>query len=160
MVKILLRNIKPADKKYFARWWRDKDLLKLTSGILRCISDKEIDNYFKNILGSKNDYHSIITFNRKIIGHISLVKKHDNWYETQIVLGEKRYWGRGYGSKAIKLLINKAKRLGVSKIYLEVRQNNIRAIHAYEKCGFQKVKIIRYPKNKYLPKTLRMELVT
>ncbi|MBU0648917.1 GNAT family N-acetyltransferase [Patescibacteria group bacterium] len=48
--------------------------------------------------------------------------------------------------------------LGISKIYLEVRQTNIRAIRAYERCGFQKVRMVLYPKNKYLPKTLRMEL--
>jgi len=38
-----------------------------------------------------------------------------------------------------------------------VRPTNIRAIRAYERCGFHKVKIVLYPKNKYLPKTLRME---
>jgi len=158
MMRITLKKIKPADKKYFAIWWRDRELLKLTSGVLRRISDKEVDRYFQNILSSKYDHHFIITSNKRAIGHISLAKRRNNWYETQIVIGEKKYWGKGYGSKAIKLLINKAKRFGVSKIYLEVRPTNNRAIHAYENCGFKKIKIISYPKNKYLPKTLRMEL--
>lgn len=158
MNKIYLRKIKASDKKYFAKWWRDKELLKLTSGILKVISDKKVDKYFKNVLGSKKDYHFILTLNKKVIGHISLAKRKNNWYETQIVIGEKKYWGRGYGSEAIKLLIQKAKRLRISKIYLEVKPTNTRAIHAYERCGFKKVKTILYPKNKYLPKTLRMEL--
>lgn len=158
MSKIYLRKIKYNDKKYFAKWWRDKELLKLTSGILKSISDKEVDKYFHDILHSKRGCHFIIILNGKIIGHISLVKRKNNWYETQIVIGEKKYWGKGYGPEAIKLLIQKAKRLKISKIYLEVRPTNIRAIRAYENCGFHKVKTVLYPKNKYLPKTLRMEL--
>jgi len=156
MAKISLRKIKSTDKKYFARWWRDKELLKLTSGILERISDKEVDKHFQNILKTKRDYHFMIVLNRKIIGHISLAKRNKGWYETQIIIGDKKYWGKGYGSEAIELLINKAKRLGIARIYLEVRPTNARAIYAYKKCGFQKEKIVRYPKNKYLPKTLRM----
>lgn len=158
MSKITLKKIKLTDKNYFAKWWRDKELLKLTSGILKHISDQEIDKYFQAILDSKDNYDFIISINKKIIGHICLAKRKNNWYETQIIIGEKRYWGKGYGSQAIKILLQKAKRFKISKIYLEVRPTNIRAIRAYENCGFQKTKYVLYPKNKYLPKTLRMEL--
>lgn len=158
MDKIHLRKIKSGDKRYFAKWWRDKELLKLTSGILKLISDEEVKKYFLNMLKSKTDYDFMIILNKKVIGHISLVKRENHWHETQIVIGEKKYWGKGYGSRAIKLLIKRAKRLGFSKIYLEVRPTNIRAINAYEFCGFRKVRTVRYPENKYLPETLRMEL--
>ena len=159
MNKIFLRKIKYSDKKYFTRWWRNKELLKLTSGILRRISDKEVNKYFGNILKSKKDQHFLITLNEIVIGHIFLTKKRNGWYETQIVIGEKKYWGKGYGTKAIKLLIKRAKKLNISKIYLEVRPTNIRAIKSYEKCGFKKVGIKKYPQNKYLPETLKMILV-
>jgi RimJ/RimL family protein N-acetyltransferase len=158
MPRITLRKIKFSDKKYFAKWWRDKALLRLTSGILKRISDKEVNKYFQDIFKSKNDYHFVIVLNKKVIGHISLAKRKNNWYETQIVIGEKRYWGKGYGSQAIKILLQKAKRLKIQKIYLEVRPDNTRAIRAYESCGFQKIKTILYPTNKSLPETLRMEL--
>lgn len=158
MPNLSLRKIRLNDKKYFVKWWRDKELLKLTSGILKRISDQEVDKYFQNILESKKDCHFIIILDKKVIGHISLNKRKNKWYETQIIIGGKKYWGKGYGSKAIKLLIKRAKGLGISKIYLEVRPNNARAIRAYENCGFHKTKTVLYPKNKYLPKTLRMEL--
>lgn len=159
MIKIFLRKIKPADRKYFAKWWKDKELLKLTSGVLKRISDQEVDKYFGAIFKNKKDYHFIITINKKAIGHITLAKRRNNWHETQVIIGEKKYQGRGYGPRAIKLLIKKAISLGISKIYLEVRPNNPRAIRAYEKCGFKKAKIIKYSQNKYLPETLRMELL-
>ena len=155
---IKLRKIKISDKKYFAKWWRDKDLLKLTSGILKRITDKEVSEYFLKILASKSDFHYIILAGRKVIGHIALEKRKSGWYETQIVIGEKNYQSKGYGTKAIKLLINKAKKTNIEKIYLEVRSNNVRAIKAYEKCGFRKAGIKKYPKNKYLPQTLKMAL--
>ena len=158
MSKVYLRNLKYSDKKYFGKWWIDKSLLKLTSGVLKQISDKEIDKYFQAILESKNDYHFMIVVDGKTIGHISLAKRRNSWHETQIVIGEKKYWGKGYGFKAIKLLMQKAKRLGFFRIYLEVRPNNLRAIKAYEKCGFIKTGIKKYPENEYLPEVSRMEL--
>ena len=110
------------------------------------------------LLNSKNEIHFVIMASSNIIGHISLSKRKDQWLETQIVIGEKDYWNQGYSSRAIKNLISKIDRL--TKIYLEVRPDNLRAIKAYEKSGFKKVKLIKYPNNKYLPETLRMELVT
>jgi RimJ/RimL family protein N-acetyltransferase len=153
----MLRKLKAADKKYFTRWWRDKELLKLTSGFLRPITDIEVDRYFSNMLKTKTDYHYMITTRARVIGHISLVKRKNGWFETQIVIGEKKYWGRGYGTRGILSLIRKAKRLHISKIYLEVRPNNMRAINAYKSAGFVAIGIKRYPKNKQLPQVLRMK---
>ena len=157
MNRISLRKIKSSDKKYFARWWRDKELLKLTSGILRRISDKEVEKYFLAMMSSSTNHHFVILLDRKVIGHTVLVKRKNDWYETQIVIGERQYWGKGYGTKAIKSILKKAKNLEISKIYLEVRPTNTRAIMAYENSGFIKTRIKKYPKNKYLPMTLRME---
>ncbi|MDP2947481.1 MAG: GNAT family N-acetyltransferase [Nanoarchaeota archaeon] len=155
---ILLRKVKSSDKKYFAKWWNDPDLRKLTSGRPGPILEKRLDKYF-SMMNDKDSRDFIISLNRKPIGHIALEKRKDNWYETQIIIGEKKYWGKGYGTEAIKQLIKKAKSKGISKIYLEVRPNNLRAIRAYEKCGFVGAGIKKYPKNKYLPTTLRMELI-
>lgn len=155
---VSLRKIKLSDKKYFTKWWNDSDLRKLTSGETGLISDKKVDKHFLAMIDNKNDYHFMIIFNQKAIGHVNLSKRKNSWHETQIIIGEKEYWGKGYGTEAIKELIKRAKSKGISKIYLEVRPDNLRAIRAYEKCGFQKIRIIKYPKNKYLPETLRMEL--
>ena len=157
MRKLFLRKIQIGDKKYFAKWWRDKKLRKLTSGILKPILDKEVEKYFLNMFKSEKDYHFIIGLNKQVIGHISLVKRNMGWYETQIIIGEEKYWNKGYGTKAIQMTIKKAKQLGIPKIFLRVRPNNLRAIKTYEKCGFIKVGIKKYPENKYLPEILRMK---
>lgn len=158
MNKITLRKIKLSDAKYFKKWWRNKELLKLTSGILKPISDLEVEKYFFSMLDNKNDYHFIILADKMAIGHIALAKRKNDWYETQIIIGERKYWDKGYGTKSIQAVIKKAKRFSIEKIFLEVRPNNIRAIKSYEKCGFKKAQIKKYPKNKYLSKTLVMKL--
>jgi RimJ/RimL family protein N-acetyltransferase len=157
MELLSLRKIRIKDKKYFAKWWRDRELLKLTSGILKPISDAEVNRYFLAMLKNKNDHHFMITMGEKVIGHVSLAKRRNGWYEIQIVIA-KKYWNKGCGTKAIKFLIKKANRLGISKIYLEVRPTNFRAIRAYKKCGFKKAGIKKYPGDKYLPETLKMRL--
>lgn len=156
MTKITLEPVNKSDIKYLSVWWRDSELAKLTSGILAPISDDKLNEYFLDILKNNNNYHFMIIIDNVTIGHVSLSKRQDGWYETQIVIGNQEYLGHGYGPKAIELLIDKAKSLHINKIFLEVRPTNIRAIKAYEKCGFIKDKIIQYPENKYLPETLRM----
>lgn len=158
MSKISLRKVKVLDKKYFAKWWRDKELLKVTSGVLKRITDKEVDKYFSRILKNRKAYHNVILLDREVIGHIALVQRRNGWYETQIVVGEKKQQGKGYGTNAIKLLLQKSKKTGIKKIYLEVRPGNTKAIRAYEKCGFQKIGIKKYLKNKYLSQVVKMVL--
>jgi len=153
---ISLKKLKISDMAYFFYWWRDKDLLKLTSGELKRISDQEVKKSFEKMINNKRDSHYLIALNNKAIGHIALIFKRSGWFETQIMIGDKKYWNKGYGTRAIKQIIGKAKKNGVNKIYLEVRPNNLRAIRTYEKCGFQRAKIKKYPKNKYLPETLKM----
>jgi len=159
MPLISLRKIEKSDRGYFKKWWNDGDLRKLTSGRPGLISDKKVDKYF-SMLWDKNDYHFMITLNKKALGHIGLIKKKNNWYETIIIIGEKEYWNKGYGTEAIEQLVKKAKSKGIIKIYLEVRPSNLRAIRAYGKCGFRRVRLIKHPKNKYLPLTLKMVLTS
>lgn len=156
MFKISLRKLKIIDKKYFAKWWRDKSLSKILSGNLDYVTDLEVDKYFFAFLKNKNDHHFMIIADKKVIGHIFLSKIRKDLFSVQIVIGEKEYWNKGIGTKAIKMVIEKAKKLGIKKVSLEVRPDNFRAIRVYEKCGFIKKGIKKYPKNKLLPEVLKM----
>jgi diamine N-acetyltransferase len=135
---IELRKIKKEDLKYFLKWWKDKDLINLTSGVYED-SDKILMKYFANFLKTKKDNHYIILCNDKVIGNISLTHKDNKTVEMHIIIGEKKYQDKGYGTlainQAVKTTFNK---LGYRKIIIEVRPDNFRAIRAYEKCGFVK----------------------
>ena len=157
-MNIELRELEKSDFEYFSRWWRDKELIALTSGVDYLISDDEVREYLDDMINASDGWHFMIEADKKTIGHISLTKGDDNWYQTQIVIGNKDYFSKGYGSMAIKKLLEFAKDEGFEKIFLEVRPDNDRAINAYKKCGFVEKEIVSYPDNKFLPEALRMEL--
>ena len=57
--------------------------------------------------------------------------------ELGITIGDKAYWGRGYGRDAIRCLLDYAFRLrNIRRVHLSVNGNNQRAIQAYKSCGF------------------------
>lgn len=54
-----------------------------------------------------------------------------------IMIGEKDYREKGYGTEAVKLLLKVGFEIhNLNRIALEVFSNNPRAIHVYEKVGF------------------------
>lgn len=60
----------------------------------------------------------------------------DAW--VGIGLGERDYWGQGYGTDAMRVLIRYAfEELNLKRISLTVFEYNQRAINSYRKLGFQ-----------------------
>lgn len=54
-----------------------------------------------------------------------------------IFIGDKAYWGKGYGTDAMKVLIRFIfEQMNIRKIKLNVYAFNERAVKSYEKCGF------------------------
>jgi RimJ/RimL family protein N-acetyltransferase len=54
-----------------------------------------------------------------------------------ITIGDKEYWGKGYGRDAVTVLLDYAFRLrNLHRVYLTVNGNNERARRAYLACGF------------------------
>lgn len=158
MPTLTLRKIKKADSPLFLKWWADKDVIALTSG---CFDEPEenLRRYFDNMLGDKKDHNYILSVDAKPIGHMALIHKNAGTAELTIAIGEKRYWGKGWGSLAVKQILRAALgRLGYNKVFLEVRPDNARAIRSYEKCGFVKKGLKKHPDNPRQPVTLRMEV--
>jgi RimJ/RimL family protein N-acetyltransferase len=57
--------------------------------------------------------------------------------EMGIGIGDRAYWGHGYGRDAIRVVLEYAFRLrNVHKVWLTVNSDNERAIRSYERCGF------------------------
>jgi RimJ/RimL family protein N-acetyltransferase len=154
---ISLRSVENIDKVYFAKWWRDPELVRVTSGDFTLLSDEDIDHYFEGIKTDPPTLHYMINADNQTIGHISLSKRTGDWWETQIVIGEKEMQGKGFGTEAIAALINEANHQDIKNIYLEVRPDNIRAINAYKKVGFKQVGEEIATNNENQPRLIRME---
>ncbi|TFD99488.1 GNAT family N-acetyltransferase [Jeotgalibacillus salarius] len=59
-------------------------------------------------------------------------------YGIDQFIGEVQLWGKGIGTALIRLMLSFLENRGASAIVLEVKNDNIRAIKSYEKCGFEK----------------------
>lgn len=57
--------------------------------------------------------------------------------ELGIAIGDKAYWGKGYGRNALSLLLHYAFHYhNMHKVWLQVHGANERALRAYRACGF------------------------
>ena len=55
-----------------------------------------------------------------------------------ITIGDKNYWGKGYGTDALQVLADYLfNRLNLRRIQLDTWSGNERAIKSYKKCGFR-----------------------
>jgi len=55
-----------------------------------------------------------------------------------IHIGERDFWGKGYGTDALRVLLHYAfDELNLRRVSLSVLEGNERAMRSYEKCGFR-----------------------
>jgi RimJ/RimL family protein N-acetyltransferase len=89
--------------------------------------------------GGRDGARFAIEADGKMIGHCGLFNVNSTALtcELGIGIGDKDYWGRGYGRESIRLLLDYAFRLrNFHKVWLRVQANNERAVRAYRACGF------------------------
>lgn len=80
-----------------------------------------------------------IYFNKEYIGNCGFfsIQEDLRCAELRIVIGEKKYWGKGLGEIIISKMLFVAKTKNLNSVWLCVSQNNKRALKLYEKCGFE-----------------------
>lgn len=87
------------------------------------------------------ELYAIEDENGNLIGDLEL--DHICWRrreaELRVRIGEKEYWNKGYGTLALRQIIEYVfHQLDLNQLYLRVYAFNHRAIHCYEKLGFKK----------------------
>jgi RimJ/RimL family protein N-acetyltransferase len=146
--KIVLRAIEPSDVKQLWGWTRDDDTMRLRDYPAPPVSYAETIREYQENLGrdSGSLRLAVTTYEGRLIGEIAL-KNIDHRIgdaELTIAIGDKSYWGRGYGTDASRTLIRYAfEQLNLRRLTLYVHDFNARAIRVYEKCGFEREGILR-----------------
>lgn len=78
-----------------------------------------------------------IKANGEYIGSVWLEKAENEPYAVLgIFIADESNRNQGFGSTAIRLMLDKAVLINVDEIYLNVREKNIRAINCYRNIGF------------------------
>lgn len=140
--KVFLRGLTEEDvNATYMAWLNDKEVTQgLYTGLFP-VSLDDIRGYVNaNTAGNGAVLFAIcLVENGMHIGNIRLggIDWVSRIAEVGLFIGNKDYWGGGYGSEAVNLVLNYAHQdLNLQKVWLTVFSNNERAIGAYEKQGF------------------------
>lgn len=119
--------------------WRNDETIAVfdQSEFLRPRSYEEIEDWAQILV---NGHTYIASVDGVYIGTIALMKvdERNRHAELAIVIGEKDYWSKGYGSQMMHTLLEYGfEGLNLDRLYLHVFSFNERAIKFYEKFNFK-----------------------
>ncbi len=138
--KVRLRAIERSDIPTFVRWLNDPEVTQYLLMFMPMSLAQE-ERWFEDHLDNQRSHiFGIETSEGKLIGNVGL--EDINWKDRKavlgIVIGEKEYWGQGYGTDAIKTLLGFVfSQMNLRRVSLNVFPYNKRALRCYEKCGFK-----------------------
>lgn len=131
------------DLPLIGNWFSDTEILSYIWEIaVYPQSEQETQEWYEKIKDSKDAYHFLIRLNEvnRAIGFINLKNLNfkSRWAKLGIMIGEKDCWDKGYGTEATRLMVRYGFwELNLNRIELSVAAFNERAIHSYQKLGFQ-----------------------
>jgi len=133
----------------FVKWMNDPEVTRFLNWYLPLNLDEE-EKWFSTLAGNQKELHfTIVLKDQKVlesrggtsfpIGNCSIRVDWKNRVENVgIVIGEKEFWGEGYGTEAVQLLVDYGfNTLGMHRMELETFFFNERAIKSYNKVGFK-----------------------
>lgn len=134
-----LRPIGRSDLPTLQAWDEDPEIVALMG---RRFADRSADEWYRSVsAGYTCRALAIETMEGKLVGELELAQL--NWRmgttELRICLGEKEYWGRGFGGDAFRTALRLAfEGYRMRQVYLRVFMTNVRALHLYERTGFRR----------------------
>lgn len=147
----LVRLVAPSreDAAILARWSEDASYLRaLDTDYARPLSEQEFAKRLDPDQRDPNwiEFHLRTTGDDKLIGFVALhtIEWNTATAMLSVGIGEPEYRDQGYGSEALRLVLQYAfAELNLYRVGLDVIATNGRAVHVYEKLGFQREGIMR-----------------
>ena len=151
--RIYLSPRNSEDAEVFSKWMNDFEVTDYTGRTATIMTLDAERKYLENKnLDLRTISFAIVDLNNdKMIGTLSLeeVNYNNRTAVLGIFIGDENYRSNGYGTEAIKLLLDYAfNYVNLNSIKLDVLECNERAIKCYKKCGFKEAG--RWRKSKYV----------
>ncbi|TFF99261.1 MAG: N-acetyltransferase [Promethearchaeota archaeon] len=149
--RVMLCPIRIEDVHLFHKWINDIELTKYLMILPAVLTIEDEKEWFESSRKSQDSFTLSIVLkdNQRTIGNLGLkqINKNDGSGDFGIMIGEKEYWNKGYGTEATKLILDFAFNvLRLHSIHLKVYNYNKRALRSYEKIGFKKCGYLRESK--------------
>ncbi|MBI2326836.1 GNAT family N-acetyltransferase [Candidatus Curtissbacteria bacterium] len=154
-LKIRQIEDKESDYRQIAKWLTDKRVLEFYGGRTNPqYLSKVKRKYSPRVLGKNKIVPCFFSYNNKEIGYIQyypVIKAKDyelddtnGIWAVDMYIGEVEYWNKGIGPQVLKMITDHIfKKLQGKKVVTDPHVDNPRAIRAYEKAGFKKIKILK-----------------
>ncbi len=127
----------------YQKWNNDFEVNRATSSARPVTFEEQEASYDHYVHDSSSVFFTIYECSTgRAIGltYLSDIKPRSRSAEFAIVIGEKDYHNKGYGSEATRLMLDYAFTvLGLHNVLLKVFAFNQAAIRAYEKAGFREI---------------------
>jgi ribosomal-protein-alanine N-acetyltransferase len=142
--RLYLRELTADDAgERYERWLNDPEVTRYLESRFRRNTLDAIKDYVRTVGSDPDDLLLAIVLKQddEHIGNIRLgpIDRHHRSAEVGIMLGEKRHWGRGYGSEAIAALTGHAfEELELHKLTANCYSANDGSARAFEKAGWQR----------------------
>jgi RimJ/RimL family protein N-acetyltransferase len=136
---VKLTSVKKENIDKYLEWFNDPELIQYLLAYQPIMREEEED-WYQNL--KNRDDHIIFSIlsseDEKLIGNCGItVNWKDKFGIVGIIIGEKDFQNKGYGTEAMKLLIKYCfNTLNLHRIELETFSFNHRAIKSYKKVGF------------------------
>lgn len=140
--KVRLRPKRAEDALNDYQWRRDPELAELDASVPL---DESFEDYQRGYLwelehpGRHRRRFAIETLEGRHIGNIAYFDVNETTAEAQlgIMIGDRDYWAKGYGTEAIGLALdNVLSERNVESVYLRTLDWNKRAQTSFANCGF------------------------
>ena len=132
------RNNEEIEK--FTEWMNDFETTDYTGRSAYITTLEGEKKYFEENIDKDYNFFIVTLDNDKLIGTVGL-ERYNSINRTAtlgIFIGDKEYRSQGYGTEAIKLILDYGfNYLNLNNIKLELISFNERALKCYKKCGFK-----------------------
>ncbi len=150
--KVILRPIEESDIPHFQKWMNDPEVTQYLRTIMPVtLADERA--WFERVSKSTSDKLTLALVDiatEQLIGTMGLhnIDYISGTATTGSAIGDKKFWGKGYGTEAKMLLLEFAfNELNLRKVYSDVVAYNKRSLAYANKCGY--VEEARLPKHYY-----------
>ena len=143
-------HLTPFDMQRLYEWSQDDELLRWSGGTPAQMGFEEFEDQVvqEQLYGPHNRraFFIIRRDTHELIGRLGLFAI--DWGKRQaelgIIIGQKEYWGRGYGRDALRTFLHHIfKTSNLERVYLFTFQDNVRAQRAFAASGFRPVRSVR-----------------
>jgi diamine N-acetyltransferase len=137
--RVVLRAIERDDLPNYVRWLNDKAVLRYF-GFYRPMSLADEEHWYEGTLGNAAMCVFAVEYEGRHVGGAGLdhIDGKNASAEVGLFIGEPKLWDKGLGGDILRTLVHYGfEQLNLNRIYLRVFADNERAVHLYEKMGFQ-----------------------